>query len=174
MVETVVVVEVIVVPVIQEVEIVVVEMVVVVVVEVSCFFPFTNFLLSFIDQNTGSRDFEEGFRKFINKVQTTDERPIWAYPNAAAGAGSGGAGAAAGGAGGHFDAGVYRYVSRFSHALANLFCSNGIPRLELLPCWKILQMCFGFIAIHRVTFKDRLQGQICTNGTRPDSLLLSC
>jgi len=51
---------------------------------------------------SGSRDFEEGFRKFINKVQTTDERPIWAYPNnAAAGAYQAGAG--------HFDQGVYRY-----------------------------------------------------------------
>jgi len=55
----------------------------------------------------GNRDYERGFREFINKVQTTDERPVWAYGQTAA---TGQPAAAAAGGGGFFDAGgAYHY-----------------------------------------------------------------
>jgi hypothetical protein len=52
-------------------------------------------------QRGGNRDYERGFREFINKVQTTDERPMWAYGQQGAPA-----------AGGFFDAGAYQYGAR--------------------------------------------------------------
>jgi hypothetical protein len=46
---------------------------------------------------SNSRDFEEGFRKFVSKAQTTEERPVWSYPV---------------GALGHFNQGTYAYGGR--------------------------------------------------------------